>query len=601
MTDKKKQKTIVNLIFLFILTILSIQASFELSNTIDMSDMNKNGAELSPTQEGSVSSNDYDIFWFIHVTDTQHIWYSDEKREWFDQFLDESYTTIMPEFIYNTGDIVDSDYEHFITQNDRDQRVEEWERYREALENSNMSSDIYMDVMGNHDAYGDPGFKYFLKYSMMGSTYNKLQHAFKRSFSFGDYAFIGLHTPEDYGIKYPHALFGYLNAKELDWYEEQLEKYEDCERIFIFGHHPPYEINSEVNSNGKTFFMLNDEYGVDYYFMGHGHINSFDKINDLIAIETTKFDNDGGSYRIVALDKNELSTSLEFVNEWPQAVITYPPRNLYINENLNKEDLDTIRVLAWDPKGIDSVKWCAYDESGKTQITDWKSMANATNEGPLYVAKWNDDLNDGTKYTIKVKIEGGSGKSTKEIIFFSLESFYFGWQIGYPLIVFSFIALVALILLSTYYKRAPLKAFKKAPEAVVDPQLKKLFLLKLLIFLVAPVTLAGMYIGQITVVFPFFFANLYGIHYSSLNLLFTGVTFMFSLFWVGQRLSYKHRKRLIIHLFISIAFLGFLMTFYILHYPILSWCSPGLYGMVIIDAFMIKRNVEMRKKRSKST
>ncbi|MHA1336241.1 MAG: metallophosphoesterase [Promethearchaeota archaeon] len=594
---QKNNKELKIAVIYVIFIVISIHFAQSNNNYYDQNKHSKffyEKSDIDIQTQGSLDSAGYNIFWFIHISDTQFIWYNDDKIAQFNQLLNESYKTINPSFIYNTGDIVNSDYEHFITANERDQRIEEWERYRECLDKNQMNSTIYMDIMGNHDCYGHPGYSYFLKYSMMGKTFDTLQYSFKRKFSFGKYAFIGIHTPENYGAKYPHALFGYLSKEELDWYENELRNAQDCEKIFVFGHHPPYEIISEANSNGKTFFMLNDEYGVDYLFVGHGHHNTFQKINNLLAIETTNFDRDGGSYRIVAIDNNQLSTSLEFVAKWPQGIITYPPQNLYLTKNLKDDDLKKIRALAWDPKGIKKVEWAAFDESGNEQITDWKVMTNIMNTS-LYEAKFDLDYDSNLKYLIKVKIEGGSGENVKEIIFSPKISFFFGWQIGAPLITISFFALISLASFITYYRRWKYPELRKTPEKKVDKKLKNLFILKGLIFLLVPLTFGGIYKGQITAVFSLLFVNSNGFYLNDVNLLFTGVSFMFCFFWIGFRLSYKHRNRLLAHLCVSIAFTIFLIIFYILHYPEISWFSPGYYAMLIIDMLMLKRNFQRKK------
>ena len=554
---------------------------------------NSDNSNLNLANNGFVNESGQKVFWFLHVTDTQHIWYSAEKTAEFNQLLNESFQTIKPVLIYNTGDLVDSDYEHFVVANERNQRIEEWEAYNKSLHNNNMNSTVYLDVVGNHDTYGDPGNTFFLKYSMMGQSYNTLQYAFKKSFTFGEYAFIGLHTAEDYGAIYPFALFGYLNSEELDWYEEELEEFKDCNLIFTFGHQPPFEIFSEVNTNGESYFSLNDKYHVSSYFCGHGHINSFQNVNGMFAIETTKFDNDGGSYRIVAVDNNYISTSLEFVGRWPQGVITYPPREDYINEDLN--NVQKIRALAWDPKGINSVQWSAYDSGGVNQLVDWTSMLNVTNNRTLWEANWASSLNDGKDYIIKVRINGGSGQNIKEISYSSKKSFVMNLYQWIPIIYTTFFSFVSLITVRTFYRRFYVPKYKKREEQKVDRRLRKLYLLKCLFFLVVPLTLGGIYLGQVTAIFSFFHVNSFGVIFNGLQLIYGGVIFLFSIYGQGLTLSYKHRNKFSVFTGLSVLILGFFIAFYILHFPTLSWFSPGLYTMIILDVYMFRRNIQMRK------
>ena len=67
------------------------------------------------------------------------------------------------------------------------------------------------------------------------------------------YHFVGLNVGEDNGIKYPFALFGYLNQTELNWYESRLKANTDADLTISFGHMPAYEILQ----GGNRFFDLN--------------------------------------------------------------------------------------------------------------------------------------------------------------------------------------------------------------------------------------------------------------------------------------------------------------------------------------------------------
>jgi len=358
---------------------------------------------------GSISSNGNKIFWFIQISDTQFLWYDDNKISDFYELLNDTYKSIKPLFIYHTGDIVDANQ-------GLEQDVVEWQRYRKALNDNFMNESNYMDVIGNHDAIGDIDFRNFLNYSMMGHTFNKTQYSFNKSFNFGDFAFIGLNTAKKSYNIVEFGFLGFLSSKELDWYESQLEKYKDFDRILVFGHHPIdyppfYRIISAESSSGKSFDDLNKEYNVSYYLSGHIHENSFQFFNDdLLAITTSNFDADGGMYRIISLDNNSLSTSIGHVGIWPQAIITHPAAEDYLFRYLNIKD-NKIRVLAWDPKGISSVEWSFFDKENKNQLTDWEPL-----ERNFYDNLWQGDLkfkNRG-ELVLNIRIKGGSGTKLKK-------------------------------------------------------------------------------------------------------------------------------------------------------------------------------------------
>ena len=115
---------------------------------------------------GSIPLGENDgIFWFIHITDTQSMWTSQDRIDMFTNFLITSNKTIAPSFYLNTGDIVDSDY-HDLFRSNTGQRSFEWNNYSNSLEIAGMTPDIYYDVMGNHDTYGDEGFKWYMNSSM---------------------------------------------------------------------------------------------------------------------------------------------------------------------------------------------------------------------------------------------------------------------------------------------------------------------------------------------------------------------------------------------------------------------------------------------------
>ncbi|MFX1455449.1 MAG: metallophosphoesterase family protein [Promethearchaeota archaeon] len=362
------------------------------------------------TNNGVISLQNYKIFWFIQISDTHFLWYDNDKDKRFRKFLNETYKQINPLFIFHTGDIVHAN-------NGLEQNQIEWENYRKALNDNNMNSSIYMDVIGNHDAANNPNFTYFLNYSMMGVSFNTTQYAFNHSFAFGNYAFIGLDTAkESYNI-FEYGFKGFLNGKEIDWYENELEKYKDFDKIFVFGHnpleYPPfYNIISDVGLSGKDFYELNEEYNVSFYLSGHIHENSFQYYDDLLQITTGNFDQGGGIYRIVSLDNNRLSTSIGYVGDWPQAIITNPPGEDYSLKELNTVD-EKLRVLAWDPNGIKSVKWSLIDSRSNLPLINWRPLVRINSKDPLWEGNLSFDYCG--NLLLKVKVEGDSGIIIKEI------------------------------------------------------------------------------------------------------------------------------------------------------------------------------------------
>jgi len=408
--DKKLLSLIFLLIFIFNIHYFSIFSySHENHLNIDKKSEVEN-IKIRSSTNGFISSDDIELFWFIQISDTQFLWYDVDKIAGFYKFLNETYKEITPLFIFHTGDIVDANY-------GIGQDKIEWENYRQALDDNNMNASIYMDVIGNHDAANDPYFTYFLNYSMMGLSFNTTQYSFNKSFTFGQYAFIGLDTAKNSYNLFEFGFQGFLSSEELDWYEGELEKYKEFDKIFVFGHHPPsyppfYQIKSEESLSGRDFYELNEEYNVSFYLSGHVHENSFHYFNNLLSIITSNFDQGGGTYRIISLDNNRLSTSIEYVGDWPQAIITNPPGEEYLFGDLNIIE-EKLRVLAWDPKGIVSVKWSLFDIKNEYQLINWEPLEKISTEKPL----WESSLNFTNRgnLLIKIKIEGGSGEIVKEL------------------------------------------------------------------------------------------------------------------------------------------------------------------------------------------
>lgn len=443
----KINKKLIRIIFLLIFVINAyIYSIISLSDENHLTFEKKRGlnyAKNISSNQGFISSNYYELFWFIQISDTQFLWYDDDKIDDFYEFLNETYKVIAPLFIYNTGDLVNTYY-------GLQQNKDEWELYKKALEDNNMNASAYMDVIGNHDAMEDPNFMYFLNYSMMGISFNTTQYSFNKSFNFGNFAFIGLNTAKKSYNLLEFGFQGFLSSEELDWYENELEKYKEFDKIFVFGHHPPsyppfYNIKSERSVSGKDFYELNEEYNVSYYFSGHIHSNYLQYLNELLSITTANFDQNGGVYRIISLDNNSLSTSIGYVGDWPQAIITHPSGEEYLFGNLNVKG-KKIRVLAWDPKGIISVKWNLFDIKGEYQLMNWQSLEKISDNKPLW--EGNLDFQYRGNLLLRIQIEGGSGETLK-ILEYNLKKEISVFSLSVAIIMIA--GLISISIIINYY------------------------------------------------------------------------------------------------------------------------------------------------------
>lgn len=378
--------------------------------------------KLKPSYQGYINESDQEIFWFIQLTDL--LYNNPQSGINLNTFFNETYKEIDPLFVISTGDLV-----HGGVYPDFSHDTEHWLNYSNVLASNNLNSSVYIDLIGEHDVSNIPNKTYYLDYSMLGSEIGDTNYSFIKSFSFGDYAFICLDTTKNEPyiqfdlINYEINYYGHLYRDQLDWYEAKLEEYKDYDGIFTFGHHvnlrenAPYNyaIISETTTSGRDFVTLNNDYNVTCYISGHTRVNIIQHRlgNNFFEIETEDFDIKH-AYRIIAMDNNSFSTSVEYLNTWPQGVITSPPTTAFYSDGLNLNDTK-IRALVWDPLGLNSVEWCAYDAS-RILVTNWKPMLKVDGDSPLWQGDWNYSLNDGNLYYINVKINGSSGVTIKEII-----------------------------------------------------------------------------------------------------------------------------------------------------------------------------------------
>ncbi|MFX1257762.1 MAG: hypothetical protein ACFFAN_07885, partial [Promethearchaeota archaeon] len=346
-----------------------------------------------------------------------------------------------------------------------------------------------------------------------------------------------------------------------------------------------------------TFLQINEENNVFLYLSGHEHVNSFQNIDGTFVLQTKNFEGKDGAYTIVSIDNNILSTSFEKLGNWPQGIITYPPRNKYRSNdlNINSDDLNEIRVLAWDPKGIDSVKWAAFDENGENKITNWVDLENQNRDNCLYKAKWDKSLNDAKTYTIKVKIRGKSGEVIKSINYNydKRSNFYINSTLLIIILITAFISL-PLILIAFLKKK--IFIIMNSFIVIVDKKIRKYYLIKFIAFFLLPLSFGGMFLGQLTAMFSFFYLNAWGIHFNIILLFISGLILFFSFFLQPSCLVFKKKKSIfLISSVISLLTLIFITIFMILHYPYISWFSPGLYVMTLMDILMIRRKFKKVK------
>ncbi len=143
------------------------------------------------------------IFWFLQASDL-HIGMSatnDSARlQW---LVTTAKTVFNPSFIVVTGDLTDSTNGNWLGIPNGPYQSE-WDQYKSIL-SGRVDSGSYYDLPGNHDAYSDQYFKFYLANSVQGQATKKTQVSWTRDFGFGTYHFLGVNSADNTGAPFSLA------------------------------------------------------------------------------------------------------------------------------------------------------------------------------------------------------------------------------------------------------------------------------------------------------------------------------------------------------------------------------------------------------------
>ena len=219
------------------------------------------------------------LFWFMIISDSHIGAGGSQDTDYLNWAVNEAREVIDPLFIVNAGDLTDSTNGGVIPNGPYQ---EEWDMYRQILDAAGIDATFYFDIPGNHDAYNDANFAYYLANSIQGSAFDSTQHSWVRKFPFGSYHFLGVCTAGNDGAPFsiwPWDDYGDhagLDEGELSFIESQLINHPDAELTLIFGHHPFEAGYSSLIDTGLTYGLeslldLINDYGVSQYGFGHTH------------------------------------------------------------------------------------------------------------------------------------------------------------------------------------------------------------------------------------------------------------------------------------------------------------------------------------------
>ncbi|MFH2010911.1 MAG: metallophosphoesterase [bacterium] len=301
------------------------------------------------------------IFWILHISDT-HIGASSiegpNATPHFEFALGEAFDTIDPVVVVVTGDLCDGSIGAIPASG---QSVEEWTEFRGVVDTAGMTTDIFIDVPGNHDGYGESGngLTHYLQYSLNGSTFSKKTRSMLLSFPFGDYLLYGTSTPNEGSPVFVES--PEFSADELTELETELTMHNSATLAFVFGHH---RINQPDGSDQAINSL--QQHGAFYF---HGHLHEFGTYmqdNILSGQIDTLGKNDNDNIGVIAVDNDAISYAASDVTDaWPLILVTTPAdRRLhsgdvspYAYDVCNSAVDNPVRTLVFDSGTVTDVSF----------------------------------------------------------------------------------------------------------------------------------------------------------------------------------------------------------------------------------------------------
>lgn len=391
-------------------------------------------AVLIPVRAGSPRGAIYStatdrVFWFVHTSDTHIGARGSTDTNNLSWLVTTGKSVIAPAFTVVTGDLTDSTNGNLFGLPNGPYQAE-WDSYKSVLSGKVTASDYY-DLPGNHDAYSDKYFAYYLTNSIQGRASGKTQVSWTKTFSFGTYHFMGVNSCDNTGAGFsalpPYGDYAGLDTTELADINSQLTANTAAKLTFFFGHHPVKPTGSSSDTylyyGHKEFVSSLDVSNTSLYGYGHTHAQSdvqftgdtytVPMLNGGIRYENiaSAGKSSSNNYDIIAVDCDGVSSVPATIGSWPVVLITAPvARRLgtTVNPyayNVPAASANPVRALVFDAMAVTSVAFKCDSEA------TWHPMTRVTDNVKLWQGVWNASALAAGEHTLTVQAVGTTTKT----------------------------------------------------------------------------------------------------------------------------------------------------------------------------------------------
>ncbi len=287
------------------------------------------------------------IFWFMHISDLHVDTSTSVPTDNLQFALGEAVDVIAPFAVFASGDLTDGSLLGIPTSG---QDQGEWDLYKSAIADSNVTSSFYFDMPGNHDGYGDHGLSHYLSNSMQGQATGKLFSDTTYTTPLGDYYFVAMNSAGTFDTPFSFGNPSFTNVDDLT---AGLDAHKSAQLVFVFAHHHlvPHGITDAQTklgiggadnppSNVGDVVPLLESAGAFYL---HGHVHQYKESmqgnivteqigkfgsqpsvdrSSLDAWDQTKYESNIG---VGIVDHNAfIYRTTDTTNPWPFVAITAP-------------------------------------------------------------------------------------------------------------------------------------------------------------------------------------------------------------------------------------------------------------------------------------